>query len=311
MAADALASASDVAVAVSVAQAYCSPVAVHGGRRSRAVARRHRHERGSTRRTCSSSAPRAARSRWAPPAGTGGDWRAWSILPARSHDQAAPAELWPDVRPERPAAHAVGLTFVRRARFPRHHTRDIATGAGMSRGRCTCTSAKVGLLFAISHSGHEQTLAMVTAAIAKGTDLSRPDAVPWSPSSCHGTPNGTRSPGWSNTSWTRCRPRTSQWSRICDGRTEQLVRDVMRDRRGGRCLDVPDQLLGSAVADPRPLRVLGRQRVSSYWTTLATVCHSACHDTNSADQVPHPGRLGRCPSRFAAGHRQGLLVSLC
>jgi AcrR family transcriptional regulator len=50
-------------------------------------------------------------------------------------------------------------------------TRDIATGAGMSPAALyVYFPSKVGLLFAISHSGHEQTLAMVTAAIAKGAD---------------------------------------------------------------------------------------------------------------------------------------------
>jgi AcrR family transcriptional regulator len=50
-------------------------------------------------------------------------------------------------------------------------TRDIATGAGMSPAALyVYFPSKVGLLFAISHSGHEQTLAMVTTAIAKGDD---------------------------------------------------------------------------------------------------------------------------------------------
>jgi AcrR family transcriptional regulator len=50
-------------------------------------------------------------------------------------------------------------------------TRDIATGAGMSPAALyVYFPSKVGLLFAISHSGHEQTLAMVTSAIAKGAD---------------------------------------------------------------------------------------------------------------------------------------------
>lgn len=85
---------------------------------------------------------------------------------------AAPAELWPDVRPD--AARRLMLSGLRSFAERGFHattTRDIATGAGMSPAALyVYFPSKVGLLFAISHSGHEQTLAMVTAAIAKGTD---------------------------------------------------------------------------------------------------------------------------------------------
>jgi len=85
---------------------------------------------------------------------------------------AAPAELWPDVRPD--AARRLMLSGLRSFAERGFHattTRDIATGAGMSPAALyVYFPSKVGLLFAISHSGHEQTLAMVTAAIAKDTD---------------------------------------------------------------------------------------------------------------------------------------------
>jgi AcrR family transcriptional regulator len=85
---------------------------------------------------------------------------------------AAPAGLWPDVRPD--AARRLmlsGLNSFAERGFHATTTRDIATGAGMSPAALyVYFPSKVGLLFAISHSGHEQTLAMVTAAIARGTD---------------------------------------------------------------------------------------------------------------------------------------------
>jgi AcrR family transcriptional regulator len=85
---------------------------------------------------------------------------------------AAPAELWPEVRPD--AARRLMLSGLRSFAERGFHattTRDIATGAGMSPAALyVYFPSKVGLLFAISHSGHEQTLAMVTSAIAKGTD---------------------------------------------------------------------------------------------------------------------------------------------
>ncbi|HEY3607741.1 MAG TPA: TetR/AcrR family transcriptional regulator [Pseudonocardiaceae bacterium] len=85
---------------------------------------------------------------------------------------AAPAELWPDVRPD--AARRLMLSGLRSFAERGFHattTRDIATGAGMSPAALyVYFPSKVGLLFAISLSGHEQTLALVTSAIAKGTD---------------------------------------------------------------------------------------------------------------------------------------------
>jgi len=85
---------------------------------------------------------------------------------------AAHADLWPDVRPD--AARRLMLSGLRSFAERGFHattTRDIATGAGMSPAALyVYFPSKVGLLFAISHSGHEHTLAMVTAAIAKGAD---------------------------------------------------------------------------------------------------------------------------------------------
>jgi AcrR family transcriptional regulator len=85
---------------------------------------------------------------------------------------AAPAELWPDVRPD--AARRLMLSGLRSFAERGFHattTRDIATGAGMSPAALyVYFPSKVGLLFAISLSGHEQTFAMVTAAIAKSTN---------------------------------------------------------------------------------------------------------------------------------------------
>jgi AcrR family transcriptional regulator len=85
---------------------------------------------------------------------------------------AAPAGLWPEVRPD--AARRLMLSGLRSFAERGFHattTRDIATGAGMSPAALyVYFPSKVGLLFAISRSGHEQTLAMVTAAIAKGVD---------------------------------------------------------------------------------------------------------------------------------------------
>jgi AcrR family transcriptional regulator len=85
---------------------------------------------------------------------------------------AADAELWPDVRPD--AARRLmlaGLRAFAERGFHATTTRHIATGAGMSPAALyVYFPSKVGLLYAISRSGHEHTLAMVTNAIAKGTD---------------------------------------------------------------------------------------------------------------------------------------------
>ena len=84
----------------------------------------------------------------------------------------APADLWPDVRPD--AARRLmlaGLRSFAERGFHATTTRHIATGAGMSPAALyVYFPSKVGLLFAISRSGHEHTLAMVTAAVAKDTD---------------------------------------------------------------------------------------------------------------------------------------------
>jgi AcrR family transcriptional regulator len=78
--------------------------------------------------------------------------------------------LWPEVQPD--AARRLmlsGLQSFAERGFHATTTRDIATGAGMSPAALyVYFPSKVGLLFAISRSGHEQTLAMVSAAIAKG-----------------------------------------------------------------------------------------------------------------------------------------------
>jgi AcrR family transcriptional regulator len=78
--------------------------------------------------------------------------------------------MWPEVQPD--AARRLMLSGLRSFAERGFHattTRDIATGAGMSPAALyVYFPSKVGLLFAISRSGHEQTLAMVSAAIAKG-----------------------------------------------------------------------------------------------------------------------------------------------
>jgi AcrR family transcriptional regulator len=84
----------------------------------------------------------------------------------------APAGLFADVRPD--AVRRLMLSgvasFAERG-FHATTTRDIATGAGMSPAALyVYFPSKVALLFAISRSGHEHTLAMVTAAIARGDD---------------------------------------------------------------------------------------------------------------------------------------------
>lgn len=85
---------------------------------------------------------------------------------------AASADLWPDVRPE--AARRLMLSGLHSFAERGYHattTRDIANGAGMSPAALYVHfPSKVALLFAISRSGHEATLEMVTAAVARGTD---------------------------------------------------------------------------------------------------------------------------------------------
>ncbi|MGQ0841733.1 TetR/AcrR family transcriptional regulator [Actinokineospora sp.] len=81
------------------------------------------------------------------------------------------ADLWPDVRPDaarRLMAAAVDA-FAERG-FHATTTRDIATAAGMSPAALYVHfPSKAAVLFAISRTGHERALAMVTAA-AVGDD---------------------------------------------------------------------------------------------------------------------------------------------
>jgi AcrR family transcriptional regulator len=86
--------------------------------------------------------------------------------------EAAQTGLWTDVRPD--AARRLMLSGVRSFAERGYHattTRDIANGAGMSPAALYVHfPSKVALLFAISRSGHELTLDLVTAAIARGAD---------------------------------------------------------------------------------------------------------------------------------------------
>ncbi|MDT7725684.1 MAG: hypothetical protein QOI21_2260 [Actinomycetota bacterium] len=82
------------------------------------------------------------------------------------------AELWPDVQPE--AARRLMLagveSFARRG-YHATTTRDIAGGAGMSPAALYVHfPSKAALLFAISRSGHEQTLALVEDVVAREQD---------------------------------------------------------------------------------------------------------------------------------------------
>jgi AcrR family transcriptional regulator len=73
------------------------------------------------------------------------------------------AELWPDVQPD--AARRLMLAAVESFADRGYHattTRDIAAAAGMSPAALYVHfSSKAALLFAISQSGHEQTLSLV------------------------------------------------------------------------------------------------------------------------------------------------------
>lgn len=86
------------------------------------------------------------------------------------NDIAAPEGLWADVQPD--AARRLMLSGLRSFAERGYHattTRDIANGAGMSPAALYVHfPSKVALLFAISRSGHESTLALVNAAIARG-----------------------------------------------------------------------------------------------------------------------------------------------
>jgi AcrR family transcriptional regulator len=76
-----------------------------------------------------------------------------------------PADLWPDVKPEaaRRLMYAAVESFAK-VGFHATTTRDIATAAGMSPAALYVHfPSKSALLFEISRSGHEQTLAVVQA----------------------------------------------------------------------------------------------------------------------------------------------------
>ncbi|GLZ37374.1 TetR/AcrR family transcriptional regulator [Actinokineospora sp. NBRC 105648] len=78
------------------------------------------------------------------------------------------ADLWPDVRPDaaRRLMAAAVEAFAERG-FHATTTRDIATAAGMSPAALYVHfPSKAAVLFAISRSGHERALAMVTEAAA-------------------------------------------------------------------------------------------------------------------------------------------------
>src|SRR5690242_18638879 len=82
------------------------------------------------------------------------------------------ADLWPEVRPE--AARRLLLAAVESFAARGYHattTRDIATAAGMSPAALYVHfPAKSAVLFAISRSGHERTLALVQATLAEHED---------------------------------------------------------------------------------------------------------------------------------------------
>lgn len=85
---------------------------------------------------------------------------------------AAPPGLWTNVQPD--AARRLMLSGLRSFAERGYHattTRDIANGAGMSPAALYVHfPSKVALLYAISRAGHENTLDLVTAAIARGDD---------------------------------------------------------------------------------------------------------------------------------------------
>lgn len=83
-----------------------------------------------------------------------------------------PADLWPDVKPD--AARRLMAAAI--SSFARHGyhattTRDIANAAGMSPAALYVHfPSKAAVLSAISRSGHQQTLAMVTAIVGGDGD---------------------------------------------------------------------------------------------------------------------------------------------
>lgn len=80
------------------------------------------------------------------------------------------AELWPDVQPD--AARRLMLAAVEAFADRGYHattTRDIAAAAGMSPAALYVHfPSKAALLFAISKSGHEQTLTLVESVVESG-----------------------------------------------------------------------------------------------------------------------------------------------
>src|SRR5689334_22341445 len=81
------------------------------------------------------------------------------------------SDQWPEIQPE--AARRLmraGLESFARRGYHATTTRDIATAAGMSPAALYVHfSSKAALLYEISRSGHEQTLALVENAINGGT----------------------------------------------------------------------------------------------------------------------------------------------
>jgi AcrR family transcriptional regulator len=134
---------------------------------------------------------------------------------------------------------AATVAFAERG-FHATTTRDIASGAGMSPAALyVYFPSKVGLLFAISHSGHEQTLAMVTSAIARGADpVARmrhlvAEFVAWH-AEWHTVARVVQ--------YELDALPAQDFAVVADlrRRTEQLVRDVIADGVAAGVFDVPD-----------------------------------------------------------------------
>ena len=89
-----------------------------------------------------------------------------------SSSEPLPEDLWPDVRPDaaRRLMAAAVESFAKRG-YHATTTRDIATAAGMSPAALYVHfRAKSAVLFAISRSGHERTLALVQNTMAEYDD---------------------------------------------------------------------------------------------------------------------------------------------
>ncbi|RJQ81413.1 TetR/AcrR family transcriptional regulator [Amycolatopsis panacis] len=82
------------------------------------------------------------------------------------------AQWWPDVQPETARRLMLaGVESFAKHGFHATTTRDIAGAAGMSPAALYVHfPSKAALLFAISRSGHEQTLALVENVLARITD---------------------------------------------------------------------------------------------------------------------------------------------